>query len=440
MSPKRTPRTVLARHLADQMAARERSEVRATPVRHGRNLERTPTKRAVEAKTPGRTKPLAKPVQAMAEERTSKLDAYADKVGVLVDQEVADMAGVARSTVVLYRQTRGIPPAPRRKAAPQAVEAPAPVELPKPPAPVESTEPPAPVESPVEPVNREPAPIVFLEAPVPVRKPAPVKPAPVEAAPVEPAPVEPAPVKPAPVKPAPVEPAPVKPAPVEVAPVEAAPVEAAPFAFKKRGRPSRMGQFLDKIGVLNDDELAALAGVSRTTARNWRQAKSLPVPQREGSKARAPVVQTSRIEPFLDKIGEVPDSEVAALAGVTRAAVQDYRRRRGILSASEKMRQASPASPVKVVRKSKLEPFADEIGVLPDAEVAALAGLTPGAVAYWRNQRGIPAPRTLKRAGIARSEAPTLPVAEREPPEAIEATLQPVASEPAIVQEETPVE
>jgi hypothetical protein len=46
---------------------------------------------------------------------------------------------------------------------------------------------------------------------------------------------------------------------------------------------------------------------------------------------------------------------------------------------------------VKIQRKSRLDPFVDRIGVLPDREVAALAGVTPENVRAWRVRRDVPA-------------------------------------------------
>lgn len=41
---------------------------------------------------------------------------------------------------------------------------------------------------------------------------------------------------------------------------------------------------------------------------------------------------------------------------------------------------------------SKIDPFADLVGVLPDRTIAQRAGTTIGSVQVWRSRRGIPAP------------------------------------------------
>ncbi len=42
-------------------------------------------------------------------------------------------------------------------------------------------------------------------------------------------------------------------------------------------------------------------------------------------------------------------------------------------------------------RKSKLDPYIDRVGILPDRQIAELAGVTSENVRAFRNRRGIPA-------------------------------------------------
>ncbi len=53
--------------------------------------------------------PLAKRIPTPKGERRSRIDPFADLVGVRPDAEVARLAGVTRSSVIAYRQTRAIP-------------------------------------------------------------------------------------------------------------------------------------------------------------------------------------------------------------------------------------------------------------------------------------------------------------------------------------------
>ncbi|MBN1335193.1 MAG: hypothetical protein JXB39_04475 [Deltaproteobacteria bacterium] len=117
---------------------------------------------------------------------------------------------------------------------------------------------------------------------------------------------------------------------------------------------------------------------------------------------------TSRLDPFLDVIGVLRDSDVALMAGVTRSAVSVFRKRRGIpyrrssepapaepeetLARSAPVDPPAPARPHR--RPSRLDAFLDRVGVLPDAQVAALAGTSRENVRLYRLRRGIPSPGT----------------------------------------------
>ncbi|MBN1336148.1 MAG: hypothetical protein JXB39_09320 [Deltaproteobacteria bacterium] len=127
----------------------------------------------------------------------SRLDPFADRVGVLSDGKVAELAGVTRAAVQMYRRRHGIPPSPaypgpHRKRA------------------------------------EEPKAVQIVETDTPVEEP-------------------------------------VTPAP---APPKAAPPKG------KIGRPSKIGQYIDQVGVMPDAELAELAGVAESTVRSWRRIKA----------------------------------------------------------------------------------------------------------------------------------------------------------------------
>lgn len=143
------------------------------------------------------------------------------------------------------------------------------------------------------------------------------------------------------------------------------------------------------------------------------------------AKSRRP----SKLDPYLDKVGVIPDREVAEIAGVTSENVRAFRKRRGIPAGwrGETADQvAKPAKPAKRTRagakatkprKSKLDPFMDKVGVLPDAEVAALAGVSAENVRAYRKRRGIAAtwrgegavtkaPAAAKPKGVRRPGSP----------------------------------
>lgn len=179
-----------------------------------------------------------------------------------------------------------------------------------------------------------------------------------------------------------------------------------------------------------------------------RKADDAPEPPPEEPKAvEAPATKgRSKLDAFIDVIGKLPDAEVAAMANVTAEGVRIYRRRHHIpLAATAKggrgakaaATEAAPkatatakaaaakttkgkgkgkaapaeapapapeiapapvAAPVESAdskkplrRASKLDPFADFIGTLPDKEVAAMAGVTPENVRAFRRRHDIPA-------------------------------------------------
>ncbi len=157
----------------------------------------------------------------------------------------------------------------------------------------------------------------------------------------------------------------------------------------------------------------------------------------------------SKIAPYHDMLGKVPDAEIADLAGVSREAVRMYRSRHGIRSqvaqeaAAAKKRKsrargrksaatkataakapkveapkaeapkaeapkaeapkveapkvetpeapkAETAEAVPARRRSKLLPFLDQLGKVPDVEIAAMAGVTAENVRAYRRRHNIP--------------------------------------------------
>jgi hypothetical protein len=96
-------------------------------------------------------------------------------------------------------------------------------------------------------------------------------------------------------------------------------------------------------------------------------------------------------------MGEVPDAVVAELAGVHRTAVGQYRRRHGI-AAFDAFRHGPRRRPTPQeieARRARpplselLDPFAAEIGMVSDGEIAARAGVRPSAVVAYRAKHGI---------------------------------------------------
>jgi len=127
----------------------------------------------------------------------------------------------------------------------------------------------------------------------------------------------------------------------------------------------------------------------------------------------------SKVDPFADQLGEVPDTEIAKLAGVTPENVRAYRKRRGIPAKwrgegqgdAKAMRTPTRAKRAKggKRRKTKLEPYLDQLGVLPDTEVAELAGVTVGNVRAYRYRHGIPSARQAAKDEDGQPDRPAAP-------------------------------
>ena len=182
-------------------------------------------------------------------------------------------------------------------------------------------------------------------------------------------------------------------------------------------RTSKLDPHLDKLGVLPDRQVAELAGVTVANVRAYRLRhgvaagwRAAPKVQEASAAKPAPKVtrpRKSKLDPFMDKVGIVPDREVAELAGVSAENVRAFRKRRGIPAswrAAEQSRPAPASAPVSAPakrsaaprkaaapRKSKLDPYMDKVGVMPDRDVAELAGVSAENVRAFRKRRGIPA-------------------------------------------------
>ncbi|MCB9688913.1 MAG: hypothetical protein H6738_16080 [Alphaproteobacteria bacterium] len=91
--------------------------------------------------------------------------------------------------------------------------------------------------------------------------------------------------------------------------------------------------------------------------------------------------------PYRDQLGQVPDSEIAGLAGVSVRTVASFRARNDIAGyAGPPRRRADPG-----VRSSRIDAFEDLVGSVPDQVVATKAGVSVNAVRNWRIKRGITA-------------------------------------------------
>ena len=264
---------------------------------------------------------------------------------------------------------------------------------------------------------------------------------------------------------------------------------------------SKLTPHLDKIGTVPDRQLATLAGLSTEAVRNYRLRHGIPArwrgeaapqlgneagpdPRRKQPSRRArprpSKPRGSKLDAFIEKMGFVPDREVAKLAGVTVSAVQKYRTRHGIKA--RRLREGPPApitteaiaepetrnlaapdsgpppadrpsgsmpqqrrEPTRRGGRSRLEPYADKVGVVPAAELAKLAGVSAGAVrkyrsrrsipANWRNEKTQPAETAPVAVEAVEPELTSMPDLSPAPVEAAEPQPEPKAAEPATGQE-----
>lgn len=395
-------------------------------------------------------------------------DALRRLAGTQPDGEVALAAGVTVDEVKSFRRTHNIPGYLR---APPGVSAPAPTPAPAAPAP-------APSAGVV--VRRTTAPGKGVQE---VRRPIPAPTPTLVTASQDPTPAKAAP------RPAKAAPRPAKAAPL---PAKVDPLE----------------RFRKELGTVGDHVIAARAGVTRERVGAFRREQGIPAyaafrsgPRRKLKPAgveaptgvQAPVVAAPMVEapavvqapaagaaskapaaiprpagrapsvvaPYADLLGTIPDGAVGAMAGVSRDAVKEYRKRLGI--APFRLRPVAEPAPGATVgasapaqaaslesgrsegreakaqgrpRASKIDAFAHLVGVESDREVAQRAGVTVGNVQAWRTRRGIAASQSVARA--ARQAAPQVveaaptPTGAAAPAIAAQAPAQEPTAPPAV--------
>lgn len=181
------------------------------------------------------------------------------------------------------------------------------------------------------------------------------------------------------------------------------------------------------FATFNDEDVADLSGQTAEDVRAYRTSRRLPVAGVASEERPARNRRGSRLEAYTEQIGKVPDGEIARKAGVSRSWVVAFRKRHGIaaweapadatrakVSAPEATPEAGPRR-----RRSKMDGVLHLIGVRSDAEVAALAGVTPDNVRNFRRRHGI--------APTAAEKGPTDPIT---PPVAQAHVAPPPAAEP----------
>lgn len=201
----------------------------------------------------------------------------------------------------------------------------------------------------------------------------------------------------------------------------------------------RLEQIKNLLGTKPDHELAQEVGTQASVVARYRRSLGIPAgsqdasaaaPKRRGRKPGRPpknagtrgrkgrggarAAKRSKLDEFRSVIGKIPDKEVAARAGMSIEGVRLYRKRNNIelepgarLKRGRKPKSASggaPAAPRKAAtqkraarssgprrRISKLDPYRDMLGNVPDREVADKAGVTAENVRAYRRRHSIPA-------------------------------------------------
>ena len=157
--------------------------------------------------------------------------------------------------------------------------------------------------------------------------------------------------------------------------------------------PSRLDPYRDLLGSVPDGDVAVMAGITRQRVHQVRSSLGIPAATpialvvAAGVDRRADLAWISG-----ERLGTVPDAVLAADLGVTYATVRRVREERGI---------AAPPRAASLFRGSRLDPYLDLMGVIPDVRIAERAGVASATICMYRQRRGIPAcPETAKRGRI----------------------------------------
>jgi hypothetical protein len=95
----------------------------------------------------------------------------------------------------------------------------------------------------------------------------------------------------------------------------------------------RLAAHVNQLGTVSDDTIARRAKVSVDQVKAAREARGIAAYTAKRGRPPATDGRKSRIDSFRDLVGVLTDPEVAARAGVTRTAVQMYRKKHGIAPA-----------------------------------------------------------------------------------------------------------
>lgn len=160
----------------------------------------------------------------------------------------------------------------------------------------------------------------------------------------------------------------------------------------------KLAPFKDKLGKIPDHEIAQLAGVSRTAVVSFR--KRMGISSYEGYKFQpgAAPTKASPAKPTPSKTGAAKTAPAkvaaakAAPAAAPKAAPAKVEAAKPAPAKAAPVAAAKPAAPAEKAfhgRKSKLDPYLHLLGKVSDADIAARAGVTTENVRAYRTRRGI---------------------------------------------------
>jgi hypothetical protein len=145
--------------------------------------------------------------------------------------------------------------------------------------------------------------------------------------------------------------------------------------------------------------------------------REIPVPEADDDSSRKGS-KDSIIQENIGLVGAMPDHQAAAKMGVSVRTLAAYRARNGIPAYSGPRNRAprpaaAEAAPAGTGRRSKIDPFRDQVGTVPDRIIAERAGVTLNAVRNYRAKHAISAsgrgrPRKAVAAAIAAAAPPTI--------------------------------
>ncbi len=205
------------------------------------------------------------------------------------------------------------------------------------------------------------------------------------------------------------------------------------------GRGSKLDAYAALVGVLEDAEVAAKAGLTRSGVQKYRVARGIPAASTQRAKdslSTNPATVAPRISNALPPPDTTPSTPIK-IPAVAESKPPTPTPTKLTPEKAPRVAEAEKPVPARTGR-SKLDGYLDIVGVLLDQEVGRRAGVTDEAVRQFRVKRGIATPvrpTPAKPATPTVAEPAPLPVVT--PPVAAPAFAK--APEPPIVTVVTPV-